>query len=380
MTAEKNTTTPRQWVMRTQEPFYMGESIEQTPAALEACLTPELLNDMQARLAKIRPGRVFAVGTGTSYNACESIAYTCRKLLGIPAVACDALEFDLDTPCELDANALVVSISHSGGTLATARAMKKARSLGAFTVGIAANAGSLLTQAVDYPLVDPNPYEGRPKGKTRSYHTSVLLGTLAVVMTAAPETREAFVAGARKIAAHIRANGAAWEKAGREVAAQWAGVVSRYLLAGFGSQKPNADEMSLKIIEVLGENAASFSLEELAHGPGASFRKDMGILLFQTDPRTLERCQEIARGIAVSEVSLAVITDRQDAEWPAKAQVIPITTNAPEVFGLYPAAAAAQNLLYFLAIQKGMNPDENCLDQHPELAGVSAIFFPPGTH
>jgi glucosamine 6-phosphate synthetase-like amidotransferase/phosphosugar isomerase protein len=107
----------------------------------------------------------------------------------------------------------------------------------------------------------------------------------------------------------------------------------------------------------------------------------MGIILFQTDPRSLERCLEIARGVAVSEAQLVVITDAASAAWPTRANIItlPSVENAG-VFGLFPAAAAAQNLLYYLAIEKGLNPDINCLNIHPELADVSAIFFPPGTH
>ncbi len=153
------------------------------------------------------------------------------------------------------------------------------------------------------------------------------------------------------------------------------------MLAGFGVQKANADEIGLKIIEVIGENATSYSLEELTHGPGASFRKDLGIILFQTDPRTLNRCLEIASGIAESQANLVVITDQASAGWPEKASVIGIPVlPRPDLFGLFPAAVAAQCMLYYLAIAKGMNPDVNCLDRYPELARVSAIFFPPGTH
>jgi glucosamine 6-phosphate synthetase-like amidotransferase/phosphosugar isomerase protein len=332
-------------------------------------------------LSAVRPDHIFAVGTGTSYNACEAIAYTCRKLFAVPTTFHDSLDFDLDTPIEVSAGSLVIAISHSGGTLATTLAVKKAQALGAFTVGISANAASPLARSADYGLTDPNPYEGRPRGKTRSYHTSVMLGVLAAAMTANPGVRETFVAGAKKMLARLGEAMAGWEKAGRAIAAQWAGVTTRYLLAGFGAQKPNADEIGLKIIEVLGENATSYSLEELAHGPGASFRKDMGILLLQTDLRTLARCLEIARGIAVSEASLAIITDQPEAGWPAKAQVISLPViEKPELFGLYPAAVAAQNLLYYLAVEKGMSPDENCRDKYPEVAEVSTIFFPPGTH
>lgn len=76
-----------------------------------------------------------------------------------------------------------------------------------------------------------------------------------------------------------------------------------------------------------------------------------------------------------------IITNQPDAGWPEKSHVI----NAPfdeeyQSLSLFPVAVAAQNLLYYLAIAKGINPDLNCSDTHPELEDVRAIFFPPGTH
>ncbi len=370
------------WEDRTQEPFYMGDSIKAIPGCLETCLEADLLRTIRKGMQNVKPTRIFLVGCGTSYNACEAVAYICRKVLDLPAEVHDALDFELDTPFGVDAQALVISISHTGQTLATCLASEKAKSLGAFTVGIASNPNSRLIKNASFGLTDPFPHETRPRGKTRSYHTSTLLGMLAALMTASSDTlREDFIAEIKKVAQAIRQNLDEWEKAGRSIAARWAQVTTHYMLAGFGVQKPNADEFGLKIVEVLGEGATNYSLEEFTHGPGASFRKDMGIILFQTDPRSLARCLEIARGVAVSEAQLVVITDAASAAWPEKARVIPLPSlEKAELFGIFPAAAAAQNLLYFLAIAKGLNPDVNCLNIHPELAGVSAIFFPPGTH
>jgi glucosamine 6-phosphate synthetase-like amidotransferase/phosphosugar isomerase protein len=209
-----------------------------------------------------------------------------------------------------------------------------------------------------------------------------VLGMLAAIMAVLPETTQTeFVDLFEKIAQAIRQNLDQWEKTGRSIASCWANVTKRYMLAGFGIQKANADEIGLKIIEVLGESATNYSLEEFTHGPGASFRKDLGVILFQTDPRSLDRCLEIARGVSVSEAHLVVITDAACAAWPESSIIITLSTvDNPGLFGLFPAAVAAQNLLYFLAIEKGLNPDVNCLNIHPELANVSAIFFPPGTH
>ena len=289
---------------------------------------------------------------------------------------------ELDTPFGVDSQALVISISHTGQTLATCLASEKAKSLGAFTVGISSNPISRLIKNANFGLADPYPHETRPRGKIRSYFSSTILGLLAAIMTSRSDTtRDEFVLQIKKVAQSIRQNLGQWEKAGRSIAAQWANVTTHYMVAGFGAQKPNADEIGLKLIEVLGEGATNYSLEEFTHGPGASFRKELGIILFQTDPRSLVRCLEIARGVAASEAQLVVITNAASAAWPERANVIALPfIERADLFGVFPAAAAAQNLLYFLAIDKGLNPDLNCLNIHPELAGVSAIFFPPGTH
>ena len=377
----QQTSTPN-WVDRTEEPYYMGDSIKAIPECIETCLDADFLLTIRDRMKKVNPLRIFLIGCGTSYNACESIAYLCRIALKIPADVYDALDFELDTPFGVDSHALVISISHTGQTLYTCLASEKAKSMGAFTVGISSNPNSRLIKNANFGLADPYPHETRPRGKTRSYHSSILLGMLAAMMVAPAESAQAeFVIQINKVAQAIRQNLGQWEKAGRSIASHWAKVTTHYMLAGFGIQKANADEFGLKIIEVLGEGATNYSLEEFTHGPGASFRKDMGIILFQTDPRSLDRCLEIARGVAVSEAQLVVITDAVSAAWPERADVITLpTVENAGLFGLFPAAAAAQNLLYYLAIEKGLNPDVNCLDIHPELAGVSAIFFPPGTH
>ena len=370
-----------EWALRTEEPFFMGDSIDAIPAVLEACLETGFIGSIWKAMEKVKPKRIFGVGTGTSYNVCEAIVYTCRKYLNLPAEVYSALDFELDTPLGVDSDALVISISHSGNTLATALAVEKAKSLGAFTVGIAAVPGSRLPEIADFGLIDPNSYEGRPRGKTRSYHSSVMLGILAALATASPHVMDEFVGNAKQAAQMIRENLDNWKENSREVAQKWAGVTSRYMLAGYGMQKANADEIGLKIVEVIGENAISYNLEELTHGPGASFRKDVGILLFQTDPRTLQRCLEIARGIVASEASLLVFTDHGAAAWPEKAHVIGLPVlPKPELLGLFTAAVPAQCFLYYLAIAKGMNPDVNCQDRHPELVEVGSIFFPPGTH
>jgi hypothetical protein len=107
----------------------------------------------------------------------------------------------------------------------------------------------------------------------------------------------------------------------------------------------------------------------------------MGIFLFQTDERTLEKAVRIAKGTCMSDAALVIFSDRLDVDWPEEAWKIGLPgVGKINQLGLFPAAVAAQYLMYFLAIEKGLNPDVNCQNFYPELADIFAFFFPPGTH
>jgi glucosamine--fructose-6-phosphate aminotransferase (isomerizing) len=367
-------------VIREKHPFYMADAIRDTPGCLEACLANDFLAPLQVALGGFVPQRIFAVGCGTSYNACQAATTTCQTLLGIPSSAWDAYDFLLDLPPGVDAQALVISVSQSGGSLTTCLAQEKASELGARTVGISGNPASRLAQNAAFALSDPYRLE-IPLGKTRSYLSSALLGTLAGMATAAPNVRDEFTRQARATLSALKENMDTWEVQAQSIAADWAERTCHYLLTGFGVHKATADEIGLKLIEVIGESATSFGLEEFMHGVNASFHDDMGIFLFQTDPRTLEKAVRIANGVAMSGAALVVITDHVEAGWPEKAwkMELPSVERGGQL-GLFPAAVAAQTLMYFLAIAKGLNPDINGNDIRPELGDIYAYFFPPGTH
>ncbi len=367
-------------VLRAQHPFYMADAISDIPGCLDACLSSGLLEEIRQSLGSFTPKTVFTVGCGTSYNASQSVSYTLRKLLNIPAYAYDAHDFLLDFPSGIDQNTMVISISESGQSITTCLSQEKARNQGAFTVGISANPKSRLAAGANLPLTDPYLHE-IPLGKTRTFLSTALLGILAGVMTGDPVKTEAFIQKMKQVVQQMRENMKFWETLGESVASEFGKNVSRFFVTGFGSQKAVSDEIGLKLIEVLGDSATSFGLEEFTHGPSATFRKDLGVILFQTDGRTLEKAVRIARGIAISEASLVVITDQPDADWPQKAWKIALPTLVePELFGQFPSTVAAQYLFYFMAIQKGLNPDVNSEDIHPELGDIYAFFFPPGTH
>jgi fructoselysine-6-P-deglycase FrlB-like protein len=309
-----------------------------------------------------------------------AVAYALQKELGIPSRALDAYDFTQDFPPDLDETSMVISISESGKSLTTCLAQEESRKKGAYTIGISANPSSRLAQNADLAITDPFLKE-YPLGKTRTYLSTALLGILAGVLTSNPKAIDHFILDTRAMVRELRLYSEKWEDQTTKLCQRIGRITSQYMLAGFGIQLANAVEIGLKILEVVGENAASFQLEEFTHGPSASFRSHTGVILFQTDDRSLEKSIGISHGVSKSEAKLVIITNDPHADWPKSAEVIGLP-NIPDqrVLGLFPAAMAAQYLMYHLTIEKGMNPDVNGEDIRPELGDIYAHYFPPGTH
>lgn len=367
-------------ILRTEHPYYMADAIGDIPDSLSACLADELIARILQSIGEFQPDRIFTIGCGTSYNASQAAAYTLQTWLGLPVSAYDAFDFELDMPPSVDHRAMVIGISESGQSITTCLSIEKARELGAFTVGISANPDSRLAQSASLALVDPLLHE-IPLSKTRTYESTALLAMLAGVLSRNDARQNDFINYVKTAITTIRDHSATWQSTTCEIAKQARKGQTRYMVTGFGAQKANADEIRLKLLEVLGESATSFGLEEFTHGPSACFKEDLTVILLQTDERTLAKAVRVAQGIVFSNASLIVITDRVDAGWPERASLIEVPTSGmPALLSQFPAMVAAQYLFYNFALAKGLNPDVNLEDRHPELGDIYAFFFPPGTH
>ncbi|MRS02916.1 SIS domain-containing protein, partial [bacterium] len=340
-------------VLRKQHPFYMADAIGDIPTCLTACMAPDFITLIKAAVAGFKPARVFTIGCGTSYNACQAAAYVLQSLLIIPVIAMDAYDFELDTPPGIDEKTMVIGISESGQSITTCLSLEKSEELGAFTVGISANPESRLAKSARLALTDPFLHE-IPLGKTRTYLSTALFAMLAGVLTLDESVSAAFLAQMSQTVEFIREYAPIWQQTAKGIAEKLPVSQTRYMITGFGAQKANADEIRLKVMEVLGESATSFGLEEFTHGPSACFKRDLTVILLQTDERTLEKAVRISKGIVFSNANLIVITDHPEADWPEKAHKIGLPkTEEAWLYGQFPAAVAAQYLFYSLALHKG---------------------------
>lgn len=124
--------------------------IAEIPRALAETLTKGR-TEFEAALRRVRWGEtpIYLIGTGLSRIVAESGAMALESMLGWPAVARDAVEFEAYSLGLLRPRSVVLAVSESGETAATLGAASAARTRGAQILALTHRAGSSLAQAAD---------------------------------------------------------------------------------------------------------------------------------------------------------------------------------------------------------------------------------------
>lgn len=365
---------------RTGHPYYMYDSIHEMGRVLKACLTEEalgLVHSMAQTIVGRGTARVFLVGCGTSLNIGKTLTYCLEQNAGLPARALDSLEFLSYPPPDLDAQATVIAISHSGGSLTTVRAAEFARQRGACTIGMVGNPKGKLASASDITLFDPGGVEINGP-KMRSYTVSCFQGLLLSLMIREIKSGTGLIGQLDGLPEAVERFIAQIEPQVKAVAPDWARQVSSYMVVGSGSDAGNATEIALKILETVPPPANSFDVEEYTHGPILSTRPDRGLIVLQGTAPGKKRCVEAAYAASAVTNHILVITADPQAGWPSCATVWPIPSGFDlAAFLLTPIPV--QVLVYYLCLAFGTNADRASASS-PQIMELYRRAFPPGTH
>jgi glucosamine--fructose-6-phosphate aminotransferase (isomerizing) len=362
---------------RSQPPYHMTEMILAEPAFARRVL--DRLADPDgpaARLATAIRGAatagrpVIVTGCGTSEHGAIAVAELLReanRAAGLPAgpgaggspVAVQALEGSLE-PVLGGPGAVVIGVSHEGGTWATNRALAAARDSGA-TIG-------LITAAAGSPGAELGGIVVSTEELDQSWcHTvgylSPILAGLAIGAHLAGRSVEAAAVADLLAAGLAPAAVAATTAMAGELA-----DVDRLITLGGGADRSAARELTLKVEEGAHLPAAMRDLETFLHGHLAGTDERTGLVLFLADPSLrglrLARALDVLR--ASREIGLRAGLIAPDV---IAAEVDPTLTPAgrvavPEAPWLAAPAAALlataiplQLLTERLAIARGRNPD-----------------------
>jgi len=366
-------------------PFHMTEMIEAEPAMAARILerlaaahggAAELADEIRA--TALRGAPTVVTGCGTSEHGALAVVEVLREAMrtaGLPwrlgepggPVAVQALEGALDDGLAVD-GAVVIGVSHEGGTWATNLALERSQAAGARTALLTCSDHSPGAALVD--IVVATQEQDQSWCHTVGY-VSPILAAAAVGAHLSAETVDPGAARALLAASLTGEAIAATERLAQALA-----NVDRLIVVGSGTDRPAARELVLKVEEGAHLGSAMRDLETVLHGHLAGMDARTGLVLILTDPsradERLARATGVLRaaaeiGTTTGAILAAAYAEQVPADLtPAGRLVVPDATRAPGLQGsALPGAVASllgtavplQLLTERLARARNINPD-----------------------
>jgi len=338
----------------------MLDEIREQPAVLEAVLRAEMgtARALCSRFEKERPRFVVLAARGTSDNAAQFGRYLIEISTAIPVSLAAPSVFTL-YGSELDfREVLYVGLSQSGESTDVNTCVRRARELGAMTIGITNDAESTLARTAEQVILLHAGIEGSVAA-TKTWTAQLLSMYLLAWSLGADLTLEQIRRMPEWTAAALELEPSLRERAQRYVFAEKAIVVGR------GFNYSNALEFALKLMETCYVMADSFSSADFLHGPIAIAERGIPAFAFAPPGPTWASLSEtLARLGAAGVAPPLVITDERNVEACALPPVIAVpppeahdSTLPVDALTPIPYAVPAQLLAAHIAEQKGLNPD-----------------------
>ena len=258
-------------------------------------------------------------------------------------------------PFALGAEDFVVVVSHRGWKAFSVEALKKAKAMGAHTLSITGEHGDQAIHAADFVIETCE--QEICFAHTKSYTTA--LAVLAAFAIGVAERRgQLSEPDARKQLRQVPE----WMKQALAAEAQARAAAKavvarpRLIFTGAGANSFTAWEAALKVKEASYMAAEGFETEQFLHGPLAELDGRASLVAVLTGGPTEARNLAILRAAEeVGALRVAVASRTQSPELPAE-HVIEMPA-VPEWLSPFVAVVPLQWLTYFLALERGTNPD-----------------------
>jgi glutamine---fructose-6-phosphate transaminase (isomerizing) len=364
---------------RTKHPFLTYDMIREIPAAISVTISDN--GERMAAAGKALAGRrdIFFTGCGTAFYAAmlgEEFMRPSRES-GVRSTSVPALELQT-YDWGLSASSGVIGVSHSGITKTTVDAMKRARLLGARTVGITHFADRPIAAASDDLFVVGGSPD-RSRMHTKCYVDSAIAAALISIESSAKSSEADKARDALRSLPRLSSKViAACDVRGRELAEKYAGK-RRFFFTGTGPNVVTALETALKFKETSYLGAEGLETEQMIHGPWMALDEETHITIISPTASGHQRAIDLARcAKAVGAPSLCIVKEGEKE----LSVFCDETVEIPEVeerLTPYLAILPLYFFAYYSSVARGNNPDL-LRYLHPKYWRGRDIVFPPGTH
>ena len=344
-------------------PHFMIKEIHEQPATLRNTLRmQEHYLDLISTFLD-RASEVFLVACGTSYHACLAASYMFSKLAFLPTYPVFASEFVEQHGKSVNIDSTILAVSQSGETADTLAAVNCSQQRAATILGLTNTIGSTLTRVSRvYIGQQSGPEIGVAATKTFTSQLSVMaqlalklskkrgkvsqdeMDYLAEKLETLPETVETIIL--------------TQEEKIKQLARKYKDAKIFFFL-GRGINTATAYEGRLKLMEIAYVPSIAFPAGESKHGPISLIEPGFPVIFIcakdgSTHKTLIGNIMEMkARG-----ASIISIMEEGDEEVKALSDdYIEVPKGIPEVLSPIPFAIPLQLLAYYMALEKGYNPD-----------------------
>jgi glutamine---fructose-6-phosphate transaminase (isomerizing) len=357
--------------MRKAHPYYVYDAIQAQPALIESVLQKRGAIERAAD-AIAEKERITFVGIGTSLHAARVAESWIREFSAGRLLARAEQSFELvHHPIAFTSNDAVIVITHTGTTTASVEALLQARAAGALTVAITGETSGEGVHSADFQIETCE--QEVAFAYTKSYTTA--LAALAILIARVVECRNLLATGCShdelaRVPLLIRES-LKLETQVRELAKQMS-PLARVEVFGTGVGWATASEAALKIKEACYIAAEGFETEEILHGPFSETDSRAALIGLLTGRETDNRARQILRAAGELRMLRAAIAG-PSANHDISAEQILVVPETAEWLTAFVHLVPLQLLTYFLALDRGLNPDTGRQDQ-PAHAAASRHY------
>jgi len=346
---------------RNAHPYHLYDAIQAQPAAIARVLASRNII-AEAGKAAAEKKRVTFAGIGTSLHAALVAQFWMRYLTRGRALAHADQPFELvHHPAAFDRDDAVAVITHTGTTTYSIEALRLARAAGALTIAITGFTSGKDIAGADFHLETCE--QEASFAYTKSY--TAALAAIALLILSMAERRKLLAdAGAFRALEHVPSlmkESLELEPQAREFARR-AAALPRMNLFGSGACWATAREAALKIKESCYMAAEGFETEEILHGPFSELDSRGTIVGLLTGNAGDDRARRILRAAGELKMLRAAVTVAS-ANRDISAEHVFVIPETPEWLAAFVHLVPLQLLTYFMALERGLNPDSGRQDQ-----------------
>ena len=343
-------------------PHFMLKEIHEQPACLRNTLRlQEHYLDLMATFPD-RAREVFLVACGTSYHACLAASYMFSKLAFLATYPVIASEFVEQHGKSVNIDSTILAVSQSGETADTLAAVNCARQRAATILGLTNAIGSTLTRVSRvYIGQQSGPEIGVAATKTFSSQLSVL-AQLALRLAkkrgkVSQDEMDFLAERLQKIPDIVETIIRTQEEKVKQIAKKYRDAKTFFFL-GRGISTATAYEGRLKLMEIAYVPAIAFPAGESKHGPISLVEPGFPVVFIcpkdETRKTVIGNIMEMkARGAAI----IAIVEEGDDEIKNLADDYVEVPKGIPEVLSPIPFVIPLQLLAYYMAVERGHNPD-----------------------